>query len=491
MTLLVDLYGRQSQCNDRSIAQQLGIGRRRADTQQWTVHGVYSDGISASPYATKERDDWPRLVANVQHGRTNIVWLWESSRGDRRASTWLQFLEACEERDVKIYVETHGRLYDMDNPRDWRTLAEDGTDNQYEAAKTRLRTRRDAAESAAEGKPHGPAPFGLRGVYEETNGSRRRLLNWEADPERAPLIRELFDRLRKGHSFHSIAVDWERRGVKKKGTKKAKSEFFSSQHLRDLATKVSYIGQRVHTTKLKNGATKTETVKGTWEPIVDPVVFWDVQRILSGPKHQVKGKRPGRAAHAFTTIIRCDVCGGPSGVTMSGPEPQYKCQISGCFKIDKAEVDEIVTGLILNYLSRPDIYEELATSPESSAEVDRITAELAQARAELDEAEREVPETIHEAKTLGKLIEALTVRIADLVARQRELTVPSELLAMIEPGEDAPEAWADAPISTQRKVAGILLSPAYLGEVRIKRSPVRNRRVPARDRLARRHGLSA
>jgi hypothetical protein len=128
----VDVYGRQSLGKDSSISEQLDLGRRRAEAEDWTLHAVYSDGMSASRHGRKTRTDWAKLHADVTADRVNVIWLWESSRGDRRASTWLTLLEDCREHRVRIYVETHGRLYDMANPQDWRSLAEDGTDNEYE-----------------------------------------------------------------------------------------------------------------------------------------------------------------------------------------------------------------------------------------------------------------------------------------------------------------------------------------------------------------------
>ena len=104
----------------------------------------------------------------MEAGRADTIWLWESPRGDRRASTWLALLEECRESGVRIYVETHGRLYDMANPRDWRNLAEDGTDNEYESEKISLRSRRSAAARAAAGKPVGRAPYGYHRRYELT-----------------------------------------------------------------------------------------------------------------------------------------------------------------------------------------------------------------------------------------------------------------------------------------------------------------------------------
>jgi DNA invertase Pin-like site-specific DNA recombinase len=87
---------------------------------------------------------------------------WEASRGSRRLSEWARFIELCEVADVRIHVTTHGRTYDPANARDRRTLQEDGTDSEYESAKTSARARRSTAAAAAKGQPHGRVPYGSR-----------------------------------------------------------------------------------------------------------------------------------------------------------------------------------------------------------------------------------------------------------------------------------------------------------------------------------------
>jgi hypothetical protein len=40
---------------------------------------------------------------------------------------------------VRIYITSHDRVYDLDNPLDRRTVDEDGTGAAYESAKVSLR----------------------------------------------------------------------------------------------------------------------------------------------------------------------------------------------------------------------------------------------------------------------------------------------------------------------------------------------------------------
>jgi site-specific DNA recombinase len=95
------------------------------------------------------------------------------------------------------------------------------------------------------------------------------LIAQEPDPIEAPVIRELFERIKSGHSLRSIALDWEERVIRTRTDK-----IFTPQHLRVLAT-TAYAGLRVHDMNGRGGshspqpgAPGVQVVKGTWDPIV-------------------------------------------------------------------------------------------------------------------------------------------------------------------------------------------------------------------------------
>jgi site-specific DNA recombinase len=217
-------------------------------------------------------------------------------------------LETCREHNVGIYVETHGRLYDMANGRDWRTLAEDGVDNAYESEKVSTRTLRAMNGTAHDGKPHSIAPYGYRNLHNERTG---RFTERVKEPGEAVHIEELFRRIRQGHSFRAIARDWEARGIVSRSGKP-----FSAQTLRNMAMNPAYTALRVHLTtgdrKEENGRDRLDgAVEGQWESIILREEFYAVREILTDPTR--KTTRPGRAVHllSVSTAARCGECGSP------------------------------------------------------------------------------------------------------------------------------------------------------------------------------------
>jgi DNA invertase Pin-like site-specific DNA recombinase len=499
-------YGRQSLGKDRSIVEQIESGRKRAAAEGWDILAEYSDRISASRYASRARDDWARLLARLERPDVNVLWLWESSRGDRKLSSWAAMLETCREQKVRIYVETHRRLYDMANGREWKTLAEDGVDSQAESDKTSERTKRAMDEDAAAGKPHSIAPYGYRNLHDERTG---RFTERIKEPGEAVNIEELFRRIRQGHSFRAIARDWEARGIVSRPPKPCPDDCtkphahiaegtpgrpFSAQTLRHLAMNPAYTALRVHLTvedrKAKDGRNRLDSAtEGDWEPIILREEFYAVREILTDPAR--KTTRPGRAVHllSVSTAARCGECGAPfatehrpTGDTEEDGTAtrvwMYFCQKSGHVRIPEDGLDALATDAITAYLSRDDIY-TLFTEPTDGPELERVRGELKAVRAARGDLANAVTRRGKSPAWALAADDDYERQITELEARERELATPPRLLGLIEPGPDVAARWAAAPVSARREVAQIVLSPGHLGVMKVQRG----RGVPAYKRV--------
>lgn len=83
---------------------------------------------------------------------------------------------------MKIWVTTHGRLYDPTNARDRRSLHEDAVDAEFESDKSSARIRRNVRDAAKAGKPHGKNIFGYMREYDPQT---RELVRVIPHPEQA------------------------------------------------------------------------------------------------------------------------------------------------------------------------------------------------------------------------------------------------------------------------------------------------------------------
>jgi DNA invertase Pin-like site-specific DNA recombinase len=473
------IYARQSQDSKRSIDEQVDAGRARANAEGWTVHGdVFRDRVSASRLATKARDGWPKLLAELDRPQVTRLWLWESSRGDRTLESWAAMLTRCRQHGVLIYVETHGRLYDMANPRDWRTLAEDGIDNQYESEKVSLRVRRAMAANAAAGKPHGVTPYGYQRQYELTATGKSILKGQKPKPAEAKVIRRIFTDIARGVSLRAIAKD-----LNDKKVPTPSGVAWTPQRVSELGKKHLYAGLRYH-------KPSDTVVPATWPALVDKALFYSVRELLTDPKRRTS--RPGRHKHLLSLIAVCTVCDGP--LTARPPHDgslisTYICREGSHVRIGQSDLDVHVEDLTLALLSEPGAYQHVASDDDDNA-LQAARGELA----ELQAHHQDMVDLMATRKMSPKAFTAAEPRVlADIAAaknRVAELTTPTALLMIPGVGtSNVVEGWNTAPVVARRGAVRELFA-----RIAVDRSPIPGHRCPVEDRVTivpRRAGIDA
>lgn len=413
----------------------------------------------------------------------DVLQLWESSRGSREQAEWATFLNLLRDCGVLLHVTSHHRLYDLSNPRDRRTLDEDGVDSAYESAKTSIRMTRHMAANALKGRPHGRVPYGYRRTYDPDTG---RLVAQVPKDGEAEIVRELFARLAKRHSLRSIERDFAARGIVNHSGRP-----FSAQHLRMLAVNPAYTGLRVHDVgrKGRRPSENATVTPGQWEPLVDRRQFYIVQKFLSAPTRRTNGARPGRAVHEFSMIVGCGVCGGPLAVRTRRergrePEAEYTCHRKSCVRVNKAEFDDFATDAVLTALGSRELYEVLRdTGTDNDAELSAVRDTLADLREQHDQLAAAVASGQLSTMLAAKSEPLILAEIDKAEKREKELMTPSVLTELITPGTDVVQRWEQAKISTKREVARLLFSTDVLGELRVLRSPTPGHRCPIEQRL--------
>jgi DNA invertase Pin-like site-specific DNA recombinase len=463
----------------RSVTEQHDDNERAGQQHGFTLNGeAYSDvSVSASRYSRKVRGDFARLLADLEHGRfgADLLVMWESSRGSRRVGEWASLIDRLEDASVKVFVTTHGRVYDCANARDRRTLLEDAIDAAYQSDKQSAAIARALAANARDGRPHGRMQYGFKRVYDVLPSGRRVLVAQLAEPVEAAVVSELFERLRKGHSLRSIAGDFLRRGVRTRTGKP-----FTPQHLGQMALCPAYAGYRTHIPGAKAGGVFRGPLDGAtravWPALVDAETFWTVRELLLDPARQTS--RPGRGVHLLSMIAACDVCGAELTSRNRRGDRMYVCRARGCVAILADELDGHAEKIMLAYLARPDVVRRLRAVRAADAELVTVRTDLAQARSELSALRAAGRARKVTVATLLEIEPALAGRVGELEAREEELRTPPAL-SVLPPGKDVARRWKAAPMSARRMVARMLLAPSMLGELRLGRTPTPGRRAAA------------
>jgi site-specific DNA recombinase len=443
----------------------------------WTWGEPYADTGSASKYSTRARGDFEKLMADLADGTFGgpgtVLVLWEISRLSRETGKGVAIIDLCEAGGYKIHVTSLDRTFDPSNYGDRHNLISGINDAEKEARLLSKRVLKGTDSALEDGRPHGKLLFGYARDYELIDG-RPRPVRQYPDPTEGPLVRELFERVagwngRKRESIRAVALDWEKRGVVARQSGKP----IAAQNLRPLLIRKAYLGIRVH------GESERP---GSWEPLVERGLFDAVQRVLADPTRKTVTTNAVR--HVLTGTLKCDVCGG--GMTISsGDRPKrtsghhgqaaYVCRAKGCLRIDQAKTDALLIGdadnpgVVLAYLSRPDVSGSLADAPDDS-ELTAVRSQLAGKRADLEEMrDAPKPKRLAAVLLLGESIGALEDEIKELEQKEFGLMAPDPLSEVFPVGPDAAERWAASDVTARRAVAALLLSPGVLGEVRVRR----------------------
>jgi DNA invertase Pin-like site-specific DNA recombinase len=454
----VDKSGRE-----RSIDEQAAENRKAARSLGIKKFGTpYKDTGSASRHARKQRDDFRRLLNDLASGRfdADVLVLWESSRGSRKVGEWVDLIEKCEKAGVRIAVTTHNRCYSPGNARDRRTLLEDSIDAEYESGKLSARGKRAAAAAAAEGLPHGRVPYGYKRTYDPMT---KRLVRQEPDPIEAPIVRELFKRLRRGESLTAIADDFTARGIKSRGSATVPPTPFCAQTLRGIALAPVYAGRRVHSPNgtHKRSSDAEHSYDGTWKALVTDETFYAVQARLRDPARITT--RPGRAKHLLTMTARCDVCDGPLVATnrFDGGR-RYQCNV-GHVLVMADDLDAWAEGQVLSLLTRPDVVRRLMPKAVDAKAMRAARNDVARCKHEHDELVAQVAAGKLSSRLAAGAEPAILQRLEVAEQRVVALSTPAELQQLIEPGATVRQQWRRAAMSTKREIVRLLFAPGLLG----------------------------
>ncbi|MBY6062220.1 recombinase family protein [Microbacterium esteraromaticum] len=457
-----------------STDQQHEDNARAAEGRGWTLHTrpYRDDDRSASRYAKRERENFGRLISDLEDGSfgANVLVLWESSRGSRRTGEWVSLIELCEQAGVRIFVTTHDREYNPVNGRDRRSLLEDAVDSEYESSKAAERIQRSVRAAAADGRVHGKNLYGYKRVYDDRT---RELVRIEEHPEQAPVVKEAARRVLGGETLYAIAKDFNARSLPPRRPSRSPHR----QHLgwtpaavKQMLTTTAYAGKRQH---------KGEIVADAqWPALIDPDV-WATKLVplLNDPSRKRTNDWP--ATHLLTGLAFCAECGASvrvgkqnkgsarrdeNGVVL--PREHYFSYLcigvpgkTGFHVAIKEEsLDLVVTELLLARLERPDFLATFGQPGDNTDERQALLDEIASHQQYLDEV-REQAAARHDVSILFAQEDLIKPKIAEAQRRLERLTVADPLLLALVTSGDVRAAWERLVLAEKRRVIRAAMRP--------------------------------
>lgn len=441
------LYGRLSserQAQDsKSVDDQLSALRSWAGREGVKVVAEHrDDGVSASRYAkgTKVREDWIKVMGLITSGLVEILAVWSIARATRDRAVWAALIAACQDHGVLLAVD--GKIQDPSDPDDSFMLDIQAALAFNGSARISKDARRAVDSRASRGAPHGRVLDGYRIETDRAGKPVRRVI----DPVRGPIIREIVTRLLAGQTAYRIAQDFNDRGLTT-----ITGRPWDSRNIVKRIQSPSLAGLRVHHGEVLEGVT------AEWPALISMEEFHRLQALLSDPKR--KSNHEGRTVkHLGTGIYECGNCHSPvrmiSGLRKDGSRRiRYACP-NFCVQRGTEPIDLMVETAIVEFLSRPDIFLELAEEG-GDADVALASEEAAKIRAELAEAVALFESGELSVAFLARAEKSLTFRLEDAERRARPKHIPTPVYDVA--GPQAAERWEATDILAKRVIVKALL----------------------------------
>lgn len=411
--------------------------RREAERRSWDVVQVYTDN-DVSATRSKVRPEYQRMIRDIESGHIQAVVVWAVDRLTRTPRELEDIIDLADKRGL-VFANVGGTI-DLGTPEGRAMARQMGVFARLEVENQAKRLRRKFQEKAEKGEPHGYSPYG----YTRVNGRD------VPKDEEAEIVRECARRILARESLRSVCADLNQRGIPG-----PKSDRWNTTILRQILLRPSNAGLRTHRGNIVGPATTV--------PIIDQDTHAQLVALLTDPTRRDNHAGP-TPKYLLAGIARCGLCGGRMRRTVGRVEkgkrqpPAYQC--SECFRVRRRQdlVDEVVEGVIVARLSRPDAFDLFATG--DSKVVDECRQEIAGIDAKLETAADQFAEDIITAAQLRRITAGLRER-REKVVRRMEAAKPRNVLRDVA-GPLAAERWAALPMSAKREAVEMLLRVTVL-----------------------------
>ncbi|MEU5394554.1 recombinase family protein [Streptomyces tibetensis] len=344
------------------VDRQLEDCEKLAERNSWDVVETYVDN-DVSAFGKKKRQDYERMLVDLDQGAATIVIAWHTDRLHRSPRELEAYIDLSEKRGVSTHTVQAGQL-DLSTSTGRMTARILGAVARQESEHKGERVARARRQKALAGEwMGGIRPYGwglptgeMRKKIDRKTGDEVEVSELDmmrAVPEEAEALRYWTDQILSGASIRSL-VKW----CADKGITTTRGNPVSHTDMRDMLLRPRNAGIAVYRGE--------EVGRGKWDAIVDETKYRAVAAILKDPSRTTT---PGAAPKWLGSILyRCGrgECPHFVYVTQSGGRrfPSYRCQTGHGGGRRAETVDQYVEDTIVEKLSRPDAHELLEPAPD-------------------------------------------------------------------------------------------------------------------------------
>ncbi|MFN0223224.1 recombinase family protein [Paenibacillus sp. KR2-11] len=294
--------------------------------QGWDLIRIYTDpGVSAKDL---NRPGVKEMIDDLKAGKFDAVIVHKLDRLTRNISDLYDLVELVNKHEVKLISLSEN--IDTSTPMGRMFVYLLGIFAQMFRENLSEEVKKGLSKRAEQGLRNTFAPYG----YEMDEEGELRIL-----PERAELIREMFDLLiQKKWGYLKIAKHLNTRSIPG-----IRGGSFHGSTIENILKNHTYVGKNHW--KLKDRPESERIVRqGTHEPIIDQSTFDMAQNIIQ--RRSRKEMSRSSYDYPFSTIIRCGRCGGPYHGHMQPTTKGIKYYYYRCLnklrgKCDQSDLSEL------------------------------------------------------------------------------------------------------------------------------------------------------
>lgn len=438
-----------------------------AKSQGWTLAKVYEDdGYSAKDM---NRPALQRMLKDAQPGE--VILAYKLDRLTRSVLDLYELMNLFERSGVLFKSATEE--FNTTTPHGRLMITLVAVLAQWERETIAERVKMGKQKKAANGEwPGGPIPFGYTMAPGKIKGGRA-LVRLVPDPNRAHIVREMFERYLNGVGIRGLAL-WLNDEAR---VQSATGGRWRVNTISKLLTNPVYCGDVGHGRRSDGPVTR---VKGDHEPIVPREIFDTVQAMFESRK--LAAPRHATGTYPLAGVAKCGVCGGPiaSQLQYKTTNYYYQClnwrQGRGCGDLPFTSIpgrlaEDAVVELIAG-LQQPDRLDAFIRECEEewAKKLGFDRAEVKRLESDLQETRQAINRWDHAYET-GKLdFDDYLARVQPLKERSKaiqgrleeakETPAPPNREALVSTAIDFRKVWALA-APAERKALLIRALPAF------------------------------
>jgi DNA invertase Pin-like site-specific DNA recombinase len=404
-TAVAVIYARYSSHSqkDASIEQQVAECQAYAERFGLTVSEIYDDRAMSGK--SDKRPNFQRMMKDAEKGKFSYVLAWKSNRIGRNMLQAMVNEARLSDLGIRcLYTEE-----DFDDTAAGRfALRSMMNVNQFYSENMAEDIRRGLRDNAQQCKATGTVPFGYAKDSE---------LNIVLDELRAPIVREIFERVANGEQYASIADDLNERGIRT-GTGKTWGKGSFHRLLHNERYRGIYIYSDI---RIESGIPR----------IVPDDLYFRVQEAVKVKKNpEGKGMRT-YGSYLLTGKLFCGKCKSPmvgtSGTGKSGAlHYYYVCQKRRkehtCTKkpLVRDKIEYAVAKAVRQFVLTDSAIDDLADLAVAAAKRKAESSELGLHEIELAEVDKSI-RGLMSAIENGLYTDSMKSRMMDLESKKKEL----------------------------------------------------------------------